>query len=147
KTTHGRIPLDGVWPLSPSLDTVGPLAADVAGLTLGMQMLVPGFSVDGVEPATVVGRLMTPPDVVIDPAFDKAVDDALRDAEMNVEPVELDGWDRCGRAFAVVIGYEAWRSDEELLAIPGGVHDYVGDRLRGCALITEDAYDEGRREQ
>jgi amidase len=36
KTTHGRIPLDGVWPLAPSLDTIGPLAVDVAGLVLGM---------------------------------------------------------------------------------------------------------------
>ena len=26
KTTHGRIPLDGVWPLAPSLDTIGPMA-------------------------------------------------------------------------------------------------------------------------
>ena len=31
KTTHGRVSIEGVWPLSPSLDTVGPLARDVAG--------------------------------------------------------------------------------------------------------------------
>src|ERR1700723_3951359 len=31
KTTHGRIPLDGVWPLAPSMDTIGPMARDVAG--------------------------------------------------------------------------------------------------------------------
>src|SRR4051812_11778770 len=43
KTTHGRIPLDGVWPLAPSLDTVGPMARDVAGLVLGMQLLEPAF--------------------------------------------------------------------------------------------------------
>lgn len=30
KVTHGRIPLDGVFPLVPSLDTVGPLASSVA---------------------------------------------------------------------------------------------------------------------
>ncbi|MBA2609674.1 MAG: amidase [Actinobacteria bacterium] len=147
KTTHGRVSLEGVWPLSPSLDTIGPLARDTAGLVTGMQMLVPGFTVDGVDPATVVGRLATAPDVSVDPAFDRAVDDALRDAEMNVEPVELAGWDRCGRSFALVIGYEAWRSDEDLLAIPGGVHDYVGERLRGCAGITADAYDEALREK
>ncbi len=147
KTTHGRVSLEGVWPLSPSLDTVGPLARDVAGLVVGMQMLVPGFSVDGVAPATVIGRLATAPDVSVDPLFDKAVDDALRDAEMNIEPVELEGWDRCGRSFAIVIGFEAWQSDQELLAIPGGVHEYVGDRLRGCAGITEDAYKEGLSEQ
>ena len=32
KTTWGRISLAGVWPLASSLDTVGPLACDVAGL-------------------------------------------------------------------------------------------------------------------
>jgi amidase len=37
KTTWGRIPVEGVRPLSPSLDTVGPMAADVAGLVTGMQ--------------------------------------------------------------------------------------------------------------
>jgi amidase len=146
KTTHGRISLRGVWPLSPSLDTVGPLARDVAGLVLGMQMLEPGFSVDGVAPATVVGRLALPLDDV-DPELERAVTDALRDAEMNVEPVELDGWDRASRSFAVIIGYEAWQSDKELMDIPGGVHDYVGDRFRACAAITKDAYDEALREQ
>ena len=35
KTTWGRIPLDGVWPLAPSFDTVGPMARDVAGLVHG----------------------------------------------------------------------------------------------------------------
>ena len=107
-------------------------------------MLVPGFSVDGVAPATVIGRLALT-HLPVDAAFEAAVDAALRDAEMNVEPVELDGWDTCGRAFAMVIGYEAWQSDERVMAIPGGVHDYVGDRLRGCSLITRDSYDEGLR--
>jgi amidase len=145
KTTHGRVSLRGVWPLSPSLDTVGPLARDVAGLVLGMQMLEPGFSVEGVAPATVVGRLVIP--FPVEPEFQRAIDRALLDAEMNVEPVELDGWDRAGRSFGQVIGYEAWQADKELMEIPGGVHDYVGDRLRGCAAITKDAYDEARHEQ
>ena len=43
KTTWGRIPLDGVWPLAPSFDTVGPMARDVAGLVTGMELLEPGI--------------------------------------------------------------------------------------------------------
>jgi amidase len=43
KTTWGRIPLDGVWPLAPSLGTVGPIARDVGGLALGMRLLEPGY--------------------------------------------------------------------------------------------------------
>ena len=59
KTTWGRIPLDGVWPLSPSFDTVGPMARDVAGLVAGMQLLEPGFSVadPGGGDGPVVARL------------------------------------------------------------------------------------------
>ncbi|MGH9078384.1 MAG: amidase family protein, partial [Acidimicrobiales bacterium] len=44
KTTWGRVPLEGVWPLAPTLDTVGPLARHVAGLVAGMALLEPGFT-------------------------------------------------------------------------------------------------------
>src|SRR5579885_2835139 len=43
KTTHGRVSLDGVWPLAPSFDTIGPMARDVAGVIAGMRLLEPGF--------------------------------------------------------------------------------------------------------
>src|SRR3954447_6464882 len=45
KTTYGRVSLDGVWPLAPSLDTIGPMARDISGVVLGMQLLEPGFAV------------------------------------------------------------------------------------------------------
>src|SRR3954470_11167357 len=31
KTTYGRVSLGGVWPLAPSLDTIGPMARDISG--------------------------------------------------------------------------------------------------------------------
>jgi Asp-tRNA(Asn)/Glu-tRNA(Gln) amidotransferase A subunit family amidase len=43
KTTHGLVPLDGVQPLAPSLDTVGPLAADVATCAAALEALTPGL--------------------------------------------------------------------------------------------------------
>src|SRR3954470_10169942 len=61
KTTFGRIPLDGVIPLASSLDTVGPMARDIAGLVLGMQLLEPGFTVAAAA-ATTVGRVRTDSD-------------------------------------------------------------------------------------
>lgn len=39
KVTHGRVPLTGVFPLAASLDTVGPIAADVADLALAYQVM------------------------------------------------------------------------------------------------------------
>src|SRR5213592_4042581 len=58
KTTHGRVSLEGVWPLAPSLDTIGPLARDVAGVTLGMQLLEPGFA-PASSAARTIGRIRT----------------------------------------------------------------------------------------
>ncbi|HLH45542.1 MAG TPA: amidase, partial [Acidimicrobiales bacterium] len=72
KTTWGRISIDGVWPLAPSLDTVGPMARDVAGLVTGMQLLEPGFEAEA-EPPRTVGRLA----VDGDPTVASAIDDAL----------------------------------------------------------------------
>lgn len=39
KVTHGRIPLTGVFPLAPSLDTVGPIASTVGDLSLAYQVM------------------------------------------------------------------------------------------------------------
>jgi len=83
KTTHGRVNLDGVWPLAPSLDTVGPMATSVAGLAAGMGLLEPGFSPDYAAPR-VIGRLRT----AGDPRIETAVDDALRAAEFDVITVD-----------------------------------------------------------
>lgn len=39
KVTHGRVPLSGVFPLAPSLDTVGPIAGCVADLAVAYQVM------------------------------------------------------------------------------------------------------------
>ncbi len=39
KVTHGRIPLTGVFPLAPSLDTVGPLATTVQDISITYRVL------------------------------------------------------------------------------------------------------------
>src|SRR6202012_3868554 len=46
-TRRGRIPVKGVYPLAPSLDTVGPIGPDVAAVELGMRLLEPGFLAPG----------------------------------------------------------------------------------------------------
>src|SRR5215470_4932713 len=109
KTTWGRIPLDGVWPLAPSLDTVGPLARDVAGLVTGMALLEPGFTVSA-DPPAVVGR------VAMDacPAVAEAVDAALAATGWQISPVELSGLDAAMTAAMTVLDAEAWRSDGAL---------------------------------
>src|SRR5579862_3160906 len=88
KTTWGRVPLEGVLPLAPSFDTIGPMARDVAGLVLGMQLLEPGFSV-GAAGQLRVGRLRLP----AAPQIDAAIDRALAATGWAVRDVELEGWD------------------------------------------------------
>lgn len=50
KPTYGRFSLDGVVPLAPSADTVGFLAADVAGLAAVLSHLDPGWQTAGAPP-------------------------------------------------------------------------------------------------
>jgi amidase len=94
KTTHGRVSLDGVWPLASTLDTVGPMATTIAGLTLGMQLLESGFA-PAASPARVIGRLRT----AGMPELEDAVDAALRAAEFDVVSLEWDGFAQGGEAF------------------------------------------------
>jgi amidase len=144
KTTFGRIPVTGVWPLAQSLDTVGPMAADVAGVVTGMRLLEPGFE-PARSPATVVGRLR-PPDV--DPLLDEAVDRALAAAEFEVVELVLEGWSATGNAFGPIITGEAWANDRHLVEEdPSGVSGPVTDRLRIGVGVTEAMADEARRIQ
>lgn len=39
KVTHGRVPLQGIFPLAPSLDTVGPIARSVGDMALLYQVM------------------------------------------------------------------------------------------------------------
>src|SRR5487761_1008975 len=71
KTTWGRVPLEGVWPLSPSFDTVGPMARDVAGLVTGMRLLEPGFAVADAAAGVTMARLPIDAEPAITAAIDR----------------------------------------------------------------------------
>src|SRR5215467_12421461 len=45
KTTHGLVPIDGVFPIEPKhMDTVGPMGKDIVHTVLGMDLLQKGFA-------------------------------------------------------------------------------------------------------
>src|SRR6204780_1912324 len=110
KTTWGRVPVNGVYPLAPSMDTVGPLGADVAAVELGMRLIEPGFAPGSCELA--VGRLR--PEV--DPAIDAAVVAALAAAGLRVADVTGFDLGAAARAADVIIDVEAYQANAYLMA-------------------------------
>lgn len=132
KTTWGRVSLQGVWPLAISLDTVGPMARDVAGVASGMALLEPGFrpaaSFDGP-----VGRLRLP--LPVDPAVDASLDAALSAAGLDVVPIDLPGWQDAARAGLAILGCEALDAHGELVGdhpaeVGADVRDNFGHAAR-----------------
>jgi amidase len=148
KTTHGRISLAGVWPLAPSLDTVGPMARDVAGVAAGLALLEPGFSV-GVSAARRVGRIR-PAGIDVDPVIDAAVDAALTRCGVEVIDVDLPGWGAARRTCDVIADAEAVVSNRVLLADPG-LRDLLGPRVRAnlaeAQAVTREQLLRARAEQ
>ncbi|HLH46672.1 MAG TPA: amidase [Acidimicrobiales bacterium] len=122
KTTWGRVPTAGVWPLAPSLDTVGPMARDVAGVVAGMALLEPGFEPAAAIPTT-VGRVRLP----AEPSVDAAVDAAFAAAGLRTADARLPGWAAAGDAVLTVILAEAWTTDGFLLESDA---DLLGEDVR-----------------
>ena len=132
KTTWGRIPLDGVRPLAPSLDTVGPMARDVNGLAAGMALLEPGFTVAGTAPLT-IGMLA----IDADPAITEAIGNGLRTAGFDVQPVTVPELDAAIAASLTILEAEAWATNAALVATSADkIGADVRDRLRRGSAIT-----------
>jgi amidase len=129
KTSYGRVPLDGVRPLAPSLDTVGPMAATVDGLVTGMALLEPGFTA-AAAPARRIGRLRT----TARPEIEQAVDEALKAAEFEVVTLDWDGFAAGTSIFTTIYLTEAWDTNHSLAqAHPDG----VGDDIRQMLSMTD----------
>jgi Asp-tRNA(Asn)/Glu-tRNA(Gln) amidotransferase A subunit family amidase len=138
KTTFGLVPLDGVFPIAPhQLDTVGPMARDVAGVVQGMDLLQAGFasryrqavaakpSAKGIR----VGRIYIKGTA---PSVDKAVDDAL--AATGFEVVKLspdftEKWAQAQKDAATIAAVCAWIYDQKFV-------NKLGVTLRTKAVVA-----------
>lgn len=117
KTTRGRLPREGLFPFSDTLDTVGPLAADIAGIELAMGLMEPGFTAAPESGTAAVGRLRLPTEgvVEIEPAVDAAVDDALNAAKCTVNDERVPEWAAASTAANVVMMAEGYVAHRHLL--------------------------------
>ena len=135
KTTWGRISLEGVWPLSPSFDTVGPMARDVAGLVTGMQLLEPGFTVGGRRaPASPWPGCPSRP---IRPSRRPSTA-RCELAGWDCRDLPVPGWDEATMQAGLLLVVEAWHSDATLVEEdPEGIGDDVRGRLRLGAAFDD----------
>ncbi|MEU8797982.1 amidase [Spirillospora sp. NPDC048819] len=129
KTTSGRVPLDGVYPLSPTLDVVGPLGRDVAAVVLGMSLIEPGFAPVPYEASMTIARLRVGPAFEIDPAIDAAVDDALRRLG-PVTDVTSEHYHDAATANGLYVADEGWRQNGHLISDPPKMSGRIHRRLQ-----------------
>jgi amidase len=148
RPTHGRISLQGVLDLAPSLDTCGWFARDVQTFARVGDVLL------GADPAPLPGRvrLLRPTDVWA--LVEAPVADALAQALARVEAVTgaatatqiaLDSWDAMYWNFRYVQGHEAWLTDGPLIeryAPPLGPG--VAERFAWSRDVTDAQIAQGR---
>jgi amidase len=139
KTTWGRLPLDGVYPLAPSLDTVGWLGASLDAIEAGMRLVEPGFAAGGQVPAR-AGRLRFP-DVAA--AVDQAVDAALAGIAIT-EAGTIDTAAAAATA-GVLLDGEAYRCNEYLLPDLDRLEPFNQRNMRGGAAYTAEQIAAARR--
>jgi amidase len=143
KTTWGRVPVDGVYPLALSLDTVGPLGADVAAAELGMRLIEPGFAAASCEPR--VARVRPETDPEVDPAVEAAVDAALAAAGIAVTEVASFDFAAANDAGNLLIDVEAYQVNEYLLPDLARLSPYNQRNLPEAATVTADQAAEANR--
>jgi amidase len=121
KTTHGLVPIDGVFPIEPEhLDTVGPMGKDIAHTVLGMDLLQNEFaalydaavvakpSAKGIR----IGRLTLKG---TDSKIDQAVDKALARTGFQVIPLDDEfrkKWEQAKKDGNTIAAAGAWISDK-----------------------------------
>ncbi len=144
KTTHGLVPLDGVFPIEPQhLDTVGPMAKDIAHTVIGMELLQKGFAelyarAVGANPSAQsirIGRL-TLKDT--NPKIEEAVDEILARTGFQVIPLDDkvgEKWEQATKDGNAIAAAGVWLSDEEFRYTPG-----VSLRTKSTILAGRLAY-------
>jgi amidase len=123
-----------VYPLARSLDTVGPLGADVAAVERGMALIEPGFAAGSGEVR--VARVRPETDPEVDPAIEAAIDAAL--AAAGIVTTEVAGLDfaAANAAAGVLIDVEAYQVNEYLMPDLARLSSYNQRNLPAAAAVT-----------
>lgn len=149
RPTHGRVPIEGVVPLAPSLDTVGWFARTASGLkTCGSVLLEQATADSGF--CTGVGTILLAQD-----AFDACSDDikpalsgalrALDQCGYKILEISLSsmGWENYVTAFRLVQGFECWQAHGQWITeVKPNFADAVRKRFELASTVTEEQFEE-----
>lgn len=147
KPTHGVVPTDGVFPLSPSLDTVGPLARTATDCQLLWDALTAGRSATEGEVAPPTTSRPVPlrigwisPDSIH--PTETAVTHAAREGldriadRLSVREIDVPDISALRRAYPVIQGSEAYALHAERLAADPDLYgEEVRQRLRDAGQL------------
>jgi 2-dehydropantoate 2-reductase len=148
KPSYGLVPLDGVFPLSPSCDHVGPLTRTVDGCAALLGVLAGApvhLSTPGRLRIGVLRRQVDDPDLT--PGVRARVAEALAALQAlgwELIDVDLDELDLVDESLGAIILHEAWLVHRECFEREGE-HYGPGTRalLEHAATVDEDAYRAG----
>lgn len=145
KPSYGLLPLDGVFPVAPSLDTLGfftHTADDMLALWRAL-----GQPMDRIQGDLAFGVVDPLPSVEpsMGAAFTAAVD-ALRRSGLTVRPVDLaEDLDRLGAAAGSVMAFEAARAHRARYDEHGDRLEDLADLIRTGLAMASSQYDNARR--
>jgi amidase len=144
KTTFGLVPMEGVYPIEPDLDTVGPMGKDIAHTVEGMDLLQKGFASEyraavAAHPSgrgIKIGRLYLPGTA---PMIDEAVDAALTKAGFQVVPLDdsfRGAWAQAAADANTIVVAWAWISDRQFIS-----NLQVSARTKAAVALGQFEYD------
>ena len=150
KPSFGRMSLNGIYPLSPTLDAPGPIAVDVDSCFILDQLMCAQVKPDDRLPLLVAAdikalklvipeaRVMVDLDDEVQVAFERAVE-VLRTAGVNIQRTVMPVLDHCDDLFRdhPVVVHEVWQHHREMLTQHLEEYDpFVGQRMAAGAEIS-----------
>jgi aspartyl-tRNA(Asn)/glutamyl-tRNA(Gln) amidotransferase subunit A len=134
KPTHGRVPVDGVFPLAPSFDHAGPMARTVAECAAMARVLDPTLEETAVDLAELrIGAIWLDE---ADPLVHARVSEAA--ALLDAEPVDLP----FPHGVTPVFMREAADVHRDLFAEHAGLYGRnVREKIELCLAVTDEEYE------
>lgn len=145
KPTFGRVSIRGVFPLSPSLDHVGPLCRSVTDTALMLEVLAGDkFDIEEIATKPRLGVVRQPFFEDLDPEIAMAFNEALK--QISSMPCEILAID-LPPAPAAVQAREVYELHSKYFAAsPEKYGRWMQERLKQAAAVDEAAYVEARQE-